>query len=68
MNKHFLEPQFSEGKMKLELDLSNYTTKTDLKNETGNDTSKFVKKIDLESLKSHADKLDNDKQKMYQLI
>ena len=68
MNKHFLEPQFLEGKMKLELDLSNYTTKTDLKNETGNDTSKFVKKIDLESLKSHADKLDNDKQKMYQLI
>ena len=68
MNKYFLEPQFSEGKIKFELDLSNYTTKTDLKNETGIDTSKFVKKIDLESLKSHADKLDNDKQKMYQLI
>ena len=68
MNKYFLEPQFSEEKIKFELDLSNYTTKTDLKNETGIDTSKFVKKIDLESLKSHADKLDNDKQKMYQLI
>ena len=68
MNKCFLEPQFSEGRMKFELDLSNYTTKTDLKYETGIDTSKFVKKIDLANLKSHADKLDNDQQKMYQLI
>ena len=33
--------------MKLELDLSNYATKTDLKNSTSVDTSKFYKKIDL---------------------
>ena len=30
--------------MKVELDLSNYTTKADLKNATGVDTSKFAKK------------------------
>ena len=38
--------------MKVELDLSNYATKTDLKNVTGVDTSKFAKKIDLANLKS----------------
>ena len=30
--------------MKVELDLSNYATKTDLKNATGVDTSQFAKK------------------------
>ena len=30
--------------MKVELDLSNYAIKTDLKNVTGVDTSKFAKK------------------------
>ena len=49
--------------MKVELDLSNYTTKTDLKNVTGVDTSKFAKKIDLNNLKSDLDKLDIDKLK-----
>ena len=36
----------------MELDLSNYAKKADLKNETGVDTSKFGKKVDLVSLKS----------------
>ena len=44
--------------MKVELDLSNYATKTDLKNATGIDTSKFSKKDDLANLKSNVDKLD----------
>ena len=47
--------------MKVESDLYDYTTKTDLKNETGVDTSKFAKKIDLASLKSEVDNLDIDK-------
>ena len=47
--------------MKVQLDLSNYATKADLKNATGLDTSKFVKKVDLARLKSEADKLDIDK-------
>ena len=44
--------------MKVELYLSNYATKTDIKNATGVDTSKFAKKVDLASLKSDVDKLD----------
>ena len=43
--------------------MSNYATKSDLKNATGVDTSKFAKKIDLASLKSNVDKLDIDKLK-----
>ena len=31
---------------KVDIDLSNYTTKVDLKNATGVDTSKFAKKFD----------------------
>ena len=49
--------------MKLELDLSIYTTKADLKNATGVNTSKVAKKIDLTNLKSNLDKKDIDKLK-----
>ena len=64
----FSEPKFLGRKVKVELDLSNYATKTDLENATGVDTSPFSKKTDLASLKSDVDKLDIDKLKMYQLI
>ena len=47
--------------MKVEIDLSNYATKVDLKNATGADTSKFAKMLDLASLKSDVDKLGIDK-------
>ena len=53
----FLELE-SLGIVKVELDLSNYATKTDVKNETGIDTSSFAKKFDLPNLKSNVDKLD----------
>ena len=49
--------------MKLELDLSNYAPKADFKNASGVDTSKFAKNVDLASLRSNVDKLDNDKLK-----
>ena len=49
--------------MKVELDLSNYATKVDLKNAAGVDASKFSKKVDLANLKSEVDKLDIDKLK-----
>ena len=49
--------------MKVELDLSNFATKADLKNATGVDTSTFAKKVDLANLKSNVDKLDIDKLK-----
>ena len=43
--------------MKRELDLPNYTTKADLKNETDVNASKFAKNDDLASLESAVDKL-----------
>ena len=51
------------GKVKVESDLSNYTTKTDLKNETGIDALSFAKRVDLTNIKSNVDKLDIDKLK-----
>ena len=49
--------------MKIALDLSNYVTKSDLKNGTCVNTSKFTKKVDLANLKSNVGKLDIDKLK-----
>ena len=47
--------------MKVELDLSNYKTKADLKNSTAVDTSKFATKVDLARLKSNIGKLNHGK-------
>ena len=63
MSEYFPEPKSSGGKVKVELDLSNYATKADLKNATGVDTSKFAKKVDLTNLKSDVDKIDVDQLK-----
>ena len=63
MRKYFPEPKYLGGRVKVELDLSNYATKADLKTATGVDTSKYTKKIDLANLKSNVDKLDIDKLK-----
>ena len=49
--------------MKLELALSTYATKADLKNAAGVNTSKLANKIDLARLKSNVDKLDINKLK-----
>ena len=61
MSEYFSEPLSSGGRVKVELDLSTYRTKADLKNATDVDTWKFAKKVDLASLKSNVDKLDIDK-------
>ena len=50
----------SENKIEVELDLSNYATKSDLKSATGVDTSQFAKKDNLANLKSEINKLDVD--------
>ena len=47
--------------MKVELDLSNYATKTDLKGATGVDTSNLIAKSDLAGLKAEVDKMDIEK-------
>ena len=49
------------GNINLKVDLSNYVTKTDLKNVTHVDTSSFVLKTNLASLNTDFDKLDIDK-------
>ena len=62
---YFPEPYtHSKKKIKVELDLSSYARKSDLKNATGIDTLKVVKEVDLASLKSDADKLDINKVKI----
>ena len=38
MSECFPKPKSSEGRVKVQLDLSNYATKADLKNATGVDT------------------------------
>ena len=45
MSEYFPEPKSSEGRVKVELDLSNYATRADLKNATDADTTKFAEKV-----------------------
>ena len=59
MSEYFPEPKSSGGRVKVELDLSNYAIKADFKNATGFITSKFTQKVDLANLKSDVDKLKN---------
>ena len=61
MSEYFPEPTSSGGRVKVELDLSNYATKADLKNAAGVDTSDFTKDTDLTNLKSDVDRLDINK-------
>ena len=61
MSEYFPQPKSLGGRVKFQLDLPNYTTKTDLKNATGADTSSFLKKTVLANLKSDVDKSDIDK-------
>ena len=63
MSGYSPEPKYLGGKVKVELDLSNYATKTDFKNKAGIDTSSFGKKVYLTSLKSNVNKWHIDKQK-----
>ena len=58
MSEFFPKPKSFGGRVKVELDLSNYTKKADLKNARGVNTSKFAKKVDLPGLKSDVDKSD----------
>ena len=60
----YYPPYKSSGQnVKVELDLTNYATKTDLKNITHVDVSSFASKTDLAALKTELDKIDVDKLK-----
>ena len=63
MSEYFLEPKSLGKRVKVELEMSNYATKIELKNVTGFDMSKVAKKIDVANLKYNVDKLDIDKLK-----
>ena len=57
MSQCFPKPYEPFGRdINVKVDLSNYATKSDLKNATGADTSKFAKKVDVAGLKSNVDK------------
>ena len=53
----------SSNNIKVELDLANYATKTDLNNITHVDVSSFASKTNLAALKTEVDKIDADKLK-----
>ena len=53
----------SSNNIKVELHLTNYATKTDLKNITHVDVSSFASRTNLAALKSEVDKIDTDKLK-----
>ena len=62
ISQYFVKPFKSfGGNINVKVDLSNYTTKTDLKNVTHVDTSSFALKTNLANLKTEVDKLDIDK-------
>ena len=62
MSQYFPKPFTSfRGNINVKVDLSNYATKTDLKNITHVDTSSFALKTHLATLKTEVDKLDIDK-------
>ena len=63
MGEYFPEPNSLGANVKVELDLFNYATKTDLKNATDVNTSSFAKKTDFANLQSNIDELDIGKLK-----
>ena len=64
MSQYFPKPYRTFGRdTNVKVDLSNYATKTDLKNATWVDASKLAVKSDLAKLKAEIDKIDVDKLK-----
>ena len=63
MSQYFPRYNNSSENIKVELDLTNYATKTDLKNITHVDVSSFASKTNLAALKTEVDKIDVDKLK-----
>ena len=61
MSTYYPPYKSSSNNIKVELDLTNYVTKTDLNNITHVDTSSFASKTNLAALKSEVDNIDVDK-------
>ena len=58
MSKYFPKPPSDCENIKIKVDLSNYATKTDIKDIIHVDTSNFALKTNLANLKTEVDKLD----------
>ena len=66
MSQYFLKPYKPFGEdINVKVDLSNYATKSDLKNATGIDTYKLALKWNLENLKAEVCKLGIAKKTVY---
>ena len=63
MSQYFPPYGSSSKNIKVELDLSNYATKDDVKNITHVDVSSYASKTNLAALKTEVDKIDIDKLK-----
>ena len=63
MSKYYPPYKSSSQNVKVELDLTNYATKTDLKNITHVDVSSYASKTNLAALKTEVDKTDVDELK-----
>ena len=63
MSEYFPPSKWFRGVIKITLDLSNSSTKTDFKNVTHVDVSSFASKTNLASLKIEVDKIDAGKLK-----
>ena len=63
MSQYYPPYRSSSNNIKVELDLANYATKTDLNNITHVDVSSFASKTNLAALKTEVDKIDTDKLK-----
>ena len=58
MSTYYPPYKSSSNNIKLELDLTNYSTNTDLKNITHTDVSSFASKTNLAALKTDVDKIE----------
>ena len=63
MSQYYPPYKSSGNSIKVELDLANYATKTDLKNITHVDVSSFASKTNFAALNTEVDKIDADKLK-----
>ena len=63
MSKYFPPYNNSSKNIKVELNLSNYATKDDVKNIAHVDVSSYASKTNLAALKTEGDKIDTDKLK-----
>ena len=61
MSAYYPPYKSSINNIKVELDLTSYATKTELKNMTDTDVSSFASKTNLAALKTEVDKIDVDK-------